>query len=197
MIQKKNTKAPASSNELDEALQLVAQATKAIGTVQRLTPTDRMAILKLRRGAHQVIPQITTVAAKYSIGSSTTTSDAVDASLTRAQSLEPLLNAAALLHQTLIDAHLGAQRDAWKGATALYGMATNAAKADVNIANELQSAREWFKQRRNGTVPATTSPTTTASTTTSAPAHVAPVAAPNSPAGVTTSAPAPATTTAH
>jgi hypothetical protein len=197
MNKKKNTKAPASSNKLDEALQLVAQATKAIGTVQRLTPMERKTSLKLRRGAHQVIPQITTVAAKYGISSPNTTSDMVNTSLARAQSLEPLLSAAALLHETLIDAHLGAQRDAWKGATALYGMATNAAKADVNIANELQTAREWFKQRRHGTVPATTSPTTTASTTTSATAQVATAAAPTSPASVTTSATAPATTTAH
>jgi hypothetical protein len=197
-MKKKNTKAPATSKQIDESIQLVAQAAAKLGTVPRLTPKERKSTLKLRRGAHQVIPQITSVAAKYSVGSSTVTSDSVNASLAHAQALEPLLNAAALLHETLIDAHLGAQRDAWKGATSLYGMVSNASNADENIANELQPAKEWFKRRRAPKKGVATPPATPAiaAATTSAPAPVtAPVAA-KSPAVVTSSAPAPVATAA-
>jgi hypothetical protein len=194
-MKKKNTKAPATSKQIDESIQLVAQAAAKLGTVPRLTPKERKSTLKLRRGAHQVIPQITSVAAKYSVGSSTVTSDSVNASLAHAQALEPLLNAAALLHETLIDAHLGAQRDAWKGATSLYGMVSNASNADENIANELQPAKEWFKRRRAPKKGAATPPATPAiaAATTSAPA---PVIAAKSPAVVTSSAPAPVATAA-
>jgi hypothetical protein len=142
--------APFSSQQVDESVRLVGQLVEAFGTVQRLTPKERSAILKLRRGAHQVIPTITTLATKHGIEAPTVSGDKVSASLAQAQSLGPLLNAAKLLYETLYDAHLGVQRDTWKGATSLYGMLRNAANADQNIADELKPAKEWFKRRPKG-----------------------------------------------
>jgi hypothetical protein len=178
--------ATAASKQIDAHVKSVDQVTQAFGAVQRLTPKERMAMVKLRRGAHQVIPQITKLATKYGYTTPGISSDAIDASLENAQTLEPLLDSAAVLHATLVDAHLASQRAAWKGATALYGMLRAAANADPSIATELQPVKEWFKRRPKASVAPATPTTTPAATQVAA----------TSPANVSTSAPAPATTTA-
>jgi hypothetical protein len=186
MKSQKKSKAPARSQDIDESTKLVGQVAKAFGSVQRLTPKGRIRVLKLRRGAHQVIPQITAVATKFGLALPTVTTDAIHASLAHAQALQPLLAAVSALHQTLIDAHLSAQSDAWKSATVMYSMLRNASTADPNIANELAPVTEWFRRRSKKSAAATT-PETTA-----APA----AAASTSPATATTSALAPAAATA-
>jgi hypothetical protein len=193
----KSPKATATSKQVDASIKSVDQVTQAFGTFQRLTPKERKATLKLRRGAHQVIPQITAMAAKYGYTTPAISSDTVNASLESAQTLEPLLKSTAVLHATLIDAHLASQRAAWKGATALYGMIRNAANADPNIATELQPVKAWFKRRPKATV-APAAPTATPAATQPATSATAPVTAQvASPANaVTTSAPAPVTTAA-
>jgi hypothetical protein len=199
MNKSKNTKATATSKQVDASVKSVDQVTQAFGAVQRLTPKERKATLKLRRGAHQVIPQITTLAAKYGYATPSVSSDTVNASLESAQTLEPLLKSAAVLHATLIDAHLASQRAAWKGATALYGMLKSGANADPNIATELQPVKEWFKRRPKAKSAKATAPATPAATQ-AVPSATAPAtteAAATSPANaVTPSATAPVTTAA-
>jgi hypothetical protein len=191
-MKKSNSKASVSSKLIGEMNRLVGQATEKLGSVPRRTPKERSRSLKIRRGAHQVIPMIASLATKYGIEAPTVSGDKISSSFETAQALQTLLSNAELLHQTLIDANYGEQSAAWKGAMSLYGMLGKAADADPNIANELQPVKEWFKKRTKGTVPATTptaTPSATTPTTASAPAPVAaPVAAP-APAAVTTSAP--------
>jgi hypothetical protein len=189
MKSSRNPKATAVSKQVDAHVKSVDQVTQAFDAFQRLTPKERRAMLKLRRGAHQVIPQITKLAAKYGYTTPAISSDTINASLENAQTLEPLLKSAAVLHATLLDAHLASQRAAWKGATVLYGMLRNAANADPNIATELQPVKEWFKRRPKATVaPAT--PTTPPAATEIAPSAAAPVAT-----KVATTSPATASTT--
>ncbi len=191
-MKKSNSKASVSSKLIVEMNRLVGQATEKLGSVPRRTPKERSRGLKIRRGAHQVIPMIASLATKYGVEAPTVSGDKISTSFETAQALQTLLSNAELLHQTLIDANYGEQSAAWKGAMSLYGMLGKAADANPNIANELQPVKEWFKKRTKGTVPAATPTATPATTptTASAPAPVvAPVAA-QSPAAVTTSAPA-------
>jgi hypothetical protein len=186
IMKSEKSKAPARSQAVDESIKLVGQVAEAFASVQRLTPSGRRRVLKLRRGAHQVIPQITAVAAKFGLETTSVSADATNAALAHAQALQPLVAAVSALHQTLVDALLSAQGDAWKSATVMYGMLRKASEADVNVANELAPVVEWFRPRPKTDAAATT-PETTA-----APA----AAGSTSPATVTTSAPAPAAATA-
>jgi hypothetical protein len=191
-MKKSNSKASVSSKQIGEMNRLVAQATEKLGSVVRRTPKERARGLKIRRGAHQVIPMIASLATKYGIEAPTVSGEKISTSLDTAQALQTLVSNADLLHQTLVDANYGAQRDSWKGAMSLYGMLAKASDANVDIANELQPVKEWFRKRTKGTVPAAT-PTATPATTPTAASAIAPVVAPvaaKSPAAVTTSAPA-------
>jgi hypothetical protein len=162
--------------QIDEMNRLVGQVTEKLGSVVRRTPKERSRNLQIRRGAHQVIPMIASLAAKYGIEAPTVSGEKISTSLDTAQALQTLMSNADLLHQVLIDATYGAHRDAWRGALSLYGMLGKAAYADPNIANELQPVKEWFKARRKGTK-ATATPTTTPATTSTTAGATAPAAA--------------------
>ncbi len=175
-MKKSNSKASVSPAQIGEMNRLVGQATEKLGSVVRRTPKERSRNLQIRRGAHQVIPMIASLAAKYGIEAPTVSGEKISTSLDTAQALQTLVSNADLLHQTLVDATYGAHRDAWKGALSLYGMLGKAAYADPNIANELQPVKEWFKARRKATKPTATPGTATATTPTAVGA-TAPVAA--------------------
>lgn len=179
-------KVSSSSTPIDESTKLIVQATKAIGPVQRLSALERRRSAKIRRGGHQVVPLIATVATKYGVSAPSMSGGALSASLAHVQSLDALLSASTDSHATISDAHFSASNEMWTSARSLYGMLKKVAPTNPSIATELKPVEEWFRNRKpaekqadatTGTTPATAAATTSATTapvTTSA--TLAPVA---------------------
>ena len=179
-------KVSSSSTPIDESTKLIVQATKAIGPVQRLSALERRRSAKIRRGGHQVVPLIATVATKYGVSAPSMSGGALSASLAHVQSLDALLSASTDSHATISDAHFSASNEMWTSARSLYGMLKKVAPTNPSIATELKPVEEWFRIQRaakkqsedTSTTPATagtpTSAATTAPVTTSA--TLAPVA---------------------
>ena len=139
---------PVTAAEIATALELIERATATFAYVERLTPKQRKAGLKIRRGAHQVIPQITSVARAFGVELPGATTDDLEAAMAHARELEPVLKAAAVLHATLRDDYFSAQGSAWRRAMALYGMLGNAAKANLNLGVALAPVTAWFRAGR-------------------------------------------------
>jgi hypothetical protein len=151
--------APSSSTPIDETIQLIARATEALGPIQRLSPLERIRSAKIRRGGHQVVPLIATVATKYGIDAPNISGDALDASLEHVQSLDALLSATAELYATISDAHFSASNGMWSSARSLYGMLKAVAKTNASIATEIRPVEEWFRYRKPAPTPAAESAT--------------------------------------
>jgi hypothetical protein len=143
-----NSKISASSAQIEESIQLLGQAKTAIGTVPRLAPKDRIRSAKIRRGAHQVVPRIATVAAKYAIVAPGVSGDALHAALAQVQLLDALLGASLDSHATISDAHFVASGAMWQAARTLYGMLKTVALTNASVATELKPVEEWFRQRK-------------------------------------------------
>jgi hypothetical protein len=173
-------KVSSSSAPIEESTKLIARATEAIGPVQRLSPLERIRSAKIRRGGHQVVPLIATVATKYAITAPNMSGGALNASLAHVQLLDALLSASTESHATISDAHFSASNDMWASARSLYAMLKAVSTTNPSIATELQPVEEWFRYRKPAATQAaaTTTPTpATAAATTSA-ATSAPVTAP-------------------
>jgi len=174
---KKATKKTASSSSatIEESIKLLAQATKAIGPVQRLSTLERSRGLKAKRGGHQVAPIIAAIANKYGVSIPGVNGDVINTALAQVQSLAPLVNAAADAHATISDAHTSASRSMWSASLALYTMLRRAAKVNPSIATELQPVEEWFRPRTPEATEGTATTGTTAATaaTTGTPAKAA------------------------
>ena len=177
-------KVSSSSTPIEESTNLLVQATKAIGPVQRLSPLERRRSAKARRGGHQVVPLIAAVATKYGITAPAMSGDALSASLARVQALDPLLSASAESHATIFDAHFQASNEMWTSARALYRMLKTVGHTNPSIATELKPVEEWFrvqrsvkKQAENTTTTPATAGTTTSAATTAPAAVVTPAAA--------------------
>jgi len=159
--------ASSSSATIEESIKLLAQATKAIGPVQRLSALERSRGLKAKRGGHQVAPVIAAIATKYGISIPGVNGDVINTALAQVQSLAPLVNAAADAHATISDAHTRASRTMWSASTALYSMLKRAAKVNASIATELEPVEEWFRPRKpEATQDAATTSTTAATAAT-------------------------------
>ena len=192
-------KVSSSSTPIDESKNLIAQATKALGPVQRLSPLQRRRSAKVRRGGHQVVPLIAAVATKYGITAPAMSGVALSASLARVQELDPLLSASAESHATISDAHLTASNEMWTSARALYRMLKTVGTTNPSIATELKPVEEWFRIQRaakkqsadTSTTPATAGTTTSAATT--APAAVVTPAAASAATDIVAKAPTPVT----
>ncbi len=157
-------KASSSSTPIEESIQLLARAAKAIGPVQRLSTLERSRGLKARRGGHQVAPAIAAIATKYGITLPGVNGDVINTALARVQSLAPLVNAAADAHATISDAHTSASRTMWSASTALYTMLKRAAKVNASIATELAPVEEWFRPRKPEATQGAATTSTTAAT---------------------------------
>ena len=166
-------KVSSSSTPIDESTKLIVQATKAIGPVQRLSALERRRSAKIRRGGHQVVPLIATVATKYGVSAPSMSGGALSASLAHVQSLDALLSASAESHATISDAHFTASNEMWTSARALYRMLKTVGHTNPSIATELKPVEEWFRIQRaakkqsedTSTTPATAGTTTSAATT--------------------------------
>jgi hypothetical protein len=197
---KKPSKKTASSSSapIDESTKLIAQATKAIGPVQRLTPLDRIRSAKIRRGGHQVVPLIATVATKYGIDAPNISGDALSASLAHVQSLDALLSATTELHATISDVHFSASNGMWSSARSLYAMLKAVATTNASIATELHPVEEWFRYRKpaapQADATAATTPATAVASTSANEAPVATTSADEAPAAVVAPAAASAVT---
>ncbi len=144
---KRNAKAPISPRQIETSITLVEKASQPFDGGPVLTKADRIRYVKMKRGAHQVIPLIASLASKYGVVVPDLSPDAMHASLQQAQVLEPLLGAVAVLHQTLKDQYLSFNADAWTAATVTYAMLTSASRAKANLATELVPVKEWFRYR--------------------------------------------------
>jgi hypothetical protein len=190
-------KVSSSSTPIDESTKLIAQATKAIGPVQRLSPLQRRRSAKIRRGGHQVVPLIAAVATKYGITAPAMTGVALSASLARVQALDPLLSASAESHATISDAHFNASNEMWTSARALYKMLKTVGATNPSIATELKPVEEWFRVQRAAKKQAestSTTPATAGTTTSTTTAPAATTSATVAPAAVVTPAAASAVT---
>jgi hypothetical protein len=159
---------------------LVNEAQAPFANVVRLTPSAKQRTAKMKRGAHEILPLVAKLAQKYSVQAPGTSVADIQSNIDYAQSLEPLLGSVATLLETLKDAHLSAESAAWTTGTVSYGMMKKAAKANVNLANELAPVTEWFRNRAKGTKAEDTSATSTSARGSTSPsaAAVAPVAGP-------------------
>jgi hypothetical protein len=198
-MSKKNSHSQSSTLDTSAIQKLVEEAQASLGTVGRLTPTERKRALKLKRGAHQVLPLIASIARKYSVQAPGASVDDMESNIAHAQSLEPILGAVGVLQGTLSDAHLSAQSSAWMTGTVSYSMLKKASKANVAIANELAPVTEWFRQnhaskkKAGGKKASATTATTPAQ---AAEAQVTPAASGAKPNGVTAPVTTPTTTPA-
>lgn len=141
------TKAPLSPKRISASLTLVEKASQLFAGAPRLTATERKHKVKFRRGAHEIVPTIASLATKHGLVAPGHSIDAMNASIEQAQAIEPLLGAAAVLYETLRDQSLIHNADAWKTATATYAMLLAGANANVDIARELEPVKEWFAHR--------------------------------------------------
>jgi len=161
MSQKKQSSAPASPSPspIDASITLVKQARQPFANTVRLTSVERKRMVKLKRGAHQVIPQIAQIAKAYAVEVPGSSIDEMLTTIQQAQSLEPLLNAVRDFHKTLLDEYLRTQSAAWKTAIATYGMLRSASAANQSIHTELESVQKWFRigPRKKSTAQPTTS----------------------------------------
>jgi hypothetical protein len=172
-MKKPSTKtASSSSAPIDESIKLIARATKAIGPIQRLSPLERIRSAKIRRGGHQVVPLIATVATKYGIDAPNISGDALDASLAHVQLLDALLSATTEFHAMISDAHFSASNGMWSSARSLYAMLKAVAKTNPSIATELQPVEEWFSYRKPAAPQADASTADASTSATEAPAAV-------------------------
>jgi hypothetical protein len=153
------TPTPVTAAQIASTIELVERALATFAYVERLTPEQRKRNLKIRRGAHQVIPQITDVARTFGVALPGASSDDLDAAMAHARALEPLLSAVAVLHATLADEYLTSQGDVWQRAMALYVMLRSAATTHMDLATSLTTIKAWFRLRRaKHPTPATSAP---------------------------------------
>jgi hypothetical protein len=171
-------KVSSSSATIEESIKLLAQATKAIGPVTRLSTQDRRRGLKAKRGGHQVAPMIAAIATKYGISTPDMNGTVINTALAQVQSLAPLVNAAADAHATIVDAHINASRSMWNASTSLYMMLKRAAKSNASIATELKPVEEWFRPRKPAATQDAATTTTTPATAVATTSASAPVVAP-------------------
>jgi hypothetical protein len=139
---------PVTPEQIAAALDLVERALATFSYVEPLTPKQRKQRLKIRRGAHQVIPQITDVARTFAIALPSSSSDDLDAALAHARALEPLIAAVSVLHATLADDYLTTQGTVWQRSMALYCMLRSAARTHANLAVSLTTITAWFRAGR-------------------------------------------------
>jgi hypothetical protein len=199
-MKQKNSHSQSSTLDTSAVQKLVEEAQASVEGVTRMTPIERKRAVKLRRGAHQVLPLIAKLASKYSVQAPGTSVDDIASNIAYAQSLEPLLGAVGVLQGTLSDAHLSAQSSAWKTGTVSYGMLKRASKANVNLASELAPVTEWFRTKAKGEPKAKRSKKTDTTAETppaeAAEAQATPVAPAAKPNGVTAPVTTPTNTTA-
>jgi hypothetical protein len=198
-MSKKNSHSQTSTLDTSAIQKLVEEAQASLGSVGRLTPIERKRALKLKRGAHQVLPLIASIARKYSVQAPGASVDDMESNIAYAQSLEPVLGAVGVLQGTLSDAHLSAQSSAWMTGTVSYSMLKKASKANVSIANELAPVTEWFRQnhvskKKTDAKKAETAKATAAAEATEA--QVTPATSDAKPNGVTSPVTTPTTTPA-
>lgn len=125
--------------------QLVAKAAAAFANVPRMTVNTRKRTVKLKRGAHQIIPTIAYVAKKFAVEVPGVSVDEMLSSVETAQSLESLLATVNTFYQTLKTEHLRLQASAWKTAIVTYGMLRMASEVRVDIRDELLPVVKWFR----------------------------------------------------
>ncbi len=143
----RNAKAPISPKQIEASITLVEKASQPFVGGPVFTKTDRLHHLKMKRGAHQIIPMIASLASKYGVVVPDLSPDEMRSSLQQAQAIESLLGTVAVLHQTLKDTYLSHNADAWKAATVTYAMLTSASRAKESLAQELVPVKEWFRYR--------------------------------------------------
>lgn len=141
------TKASISPKQIAASHKLVTKASQPFERAPRLTATERKHLARLKRGAHQIIPLIASIARKHGVVPPDSSFDEMFSSLEYAQALEPLLGAVTVMQQTLKDQYLAHNASAWKTATVAYGMLSKAGEAKQSILDELAPVQEWFRHR--------------------------------------------------
>ena len=118
-----------SEAAVDASIQLVEQAKTPISDGRPLSAAERMRLPKIRRGAHQVLPTLAHLGAKYGLGLESMSIDEMLEKLSHAERLKRLQSAVLVLQKALADEILRAEADAWATGTVTYAVLRRAAKA--------------------------------------------------------------------
>lgn len=140
---------PTDKELADAATKIEEVATALIAQQKALTPAERMALAKPGAAAERVVPKIVEIARRKGIAIPGVDLDLTEAQLAEAQRFEPLEAQAEMLTAGLADRVLHAKSDAWVRATIIYGVLSQVARSDANLARELEPIRAFFTKKRN------------------------------------------------
>jgi hypothetical protein len=161
---KKRTRAVSTTTQ---AATLDAMASSIGQGAKRLTPKERQRKLKLRTGGVDTARTLATLASRYGVDSVVDV-PAMLQNLAQIEELQPLLDSATNLQQTVHDQVLVAAGDSWGSATTIYTVLQRKALSDPRIADDLAPVAAKFakKTRKSAAVKKPeVSATVTASTT--------------------------------
>lgn len=138
---------------VESSTAFVEKAAAPFQGVERLSSLDKQRLLKLKRGARDVVPTLVTLASKYGVNLPGISLDGMTLKIESARNLEPLVTAVGVLYDTIRDSQLADEGDAWKSAIAIYAVLSATAKANKTLAGELEPVKSWFRSvvRRRST----------------------------------------------
>ncbi len=155
---KKSNVTTVSASTLDAFAQALGKGTK------RLTAKERQRQLKLRTGGIDTTRTLATLATRHKLGEMVDVPGML-ANVEKLESLQPLLDSATNLQETLHDLVLMAAGDAWRSATTIYTILQRMAVNDPRIADELAPVAAKFAKKGVSAAPAEPAPMVTASST--------------------------------
>jgi hypothetical protein len=173
-----------TATEIDACQKLVDAAMKSFDRGgPAMTAVDRSRIVRVRKGGEKYIPKLARAAVDNGIAPNGFSIDAMTASATLVQKLEPLEETLTMLLKLVQDARLQASGTTWTTATLVYSMLEPLAARDGKVATAISPVTQFFAlgkrapkggaKGKTATTPATeTTPDTAVetSTTTTAPA---------------------------
>lgn len=142
-------------NRVGDTIPSAAEVTKLVKDVEaigakvapytvKLTPDERMRLVKFRPGGEAIVELVARLCGKYNVNSDDTPVDGMNADLELAARLRSLAAAADLLARTLDDTELEAEGECWHAATANYSLLSLMARNNAALAAELEPARAFF-----------------------------------------------------
>jgi hypothetical protein len=185
MSKSKATRQAISHAQIAASLKLVEKAAVPFAGVVTLNALQRQRVLKLKRGAHAVIPQIAAIAKHFGVEAPMMPIDEMLSKIDYADALGALHAAVGVLYTQLGDEILRSQGEAWKTATVTYGMLRKAGDGQAIVREQLAKVEEWFRQS-TGRTPKASKPAPTAKPAAKSPTNSVSDGANGKPNGTTT-----------
>lgn len=154
---------PVTAKQIEGVLALLRKAHAPLIDAVVLDTTARRRALKLRHGAHKVVPAIAVLAEKHGLEMPSMPIADMTSKMEHAQRLREVLGAVTVFQKLLADEILSSESDGWRIATSTYAILRRAAKSRPDLAIELSPVEQWFRISHRGArasaVRATVAPT--------------------------------------